>query len=49
MLVFVMWSWAVVGGKANEVERDRSKTFVCHTEEFGLYSESSEEPWLDFH
>lgn len=25
------------------------RTFVCHTEEFGLYSESSEEPWLDFH
>lgn len=32
MLVFVMWSWPVVGGKANEVERVRS--FVCHTEEF---------------
>lgn len=37
MLVFVMWSQAVVGGKANEVERDRSKTFVCHSEEFGLH------------
>lgn len=32
MLVFVMWSRPVVGGKANEVERVRS--FVCHTEEF---------------
>lgn len=32
MLVFVMWSWPVVGGKTNEVERVRS--FVCHTEEF---------------
>lgn len=36
-----------IGGKANEVGRDRSKTLVCHAEEFGFYSESSEEPLTD--
>lgn len=38
-----------IGGKANEVERDRSKTLVCHAEEFGVYSESSEEPTSGYH
>lgn len=36
-----------IGGRANEVGRDRSKTLVCHAEEFGVYSESSEEPLTD--
>lgn len=30
-----------IGDEANEVGRDRSKTLVCHTEEFGFCSESS--------